>query len=149
MFARSFRSMFAAAVVALSVVPAAAYADGAPANTPANKGTSHQVRQDKKAKETFPMATPAFKAKVETRIAKARERVAEHLAKRDVPAEKQKAVLARFDEAALKVVAEVDKVGASGTVTKEGAKDVRELARQLRREARDNWKQNHEKTRAK
>ena len=128
MFARSLRTMFAAALVTLSVVPAAAFAD-----SPTNAGdASTHVRQDKKGKEAFPMAASTFKTKVENRIEKARERISERMAKKNVPADKQKVVLTKYDAGSAKVMLEVDKVGADGTVTKEEAQQVRTLARELR-----------------
>ncbi len=140
MFARSMRSMFAAALVTLSVVPAAAFADSSPANT--GDGTSTHVRHDKKEKASFPMPAATFKSHVEKRIAKMRERVNGHIDKKNVPADKRKVILSKLDANAVKVIAEVDKLGADGTITQDEAKQVHTLARTLRQEAkRDRAKQ--------
>ncbi len=130
MFARSIRTTFAVALLALSVVPATAFADGSAPRTGAE--TSRGVRQDKREKESFPMPAADFKTKVENRIVKAREHLTTSLGKHDVPAPKQKEILAKFDAGAVKVRAELEKVCADGTVTKEEAHAVRELARELR-----------------
>ncbi len=125
MFARSLKTMFAAALLTLSVVPAAAFADSA---TNTGDASSH-VRQEKKEKQSFPMTATAFEAKVDGHIAKRREHLAAHMAKKNVAADKQKAALAKFDQDASKVDAEVAKVSADGTVTKEEAQQVREVGR--------------------
>ncbi len=137
MSARILRSSIVAALLALSVVPAAAFA------SPESTGTtaSQRVHQEKKEKESFPMPAAEFKAKAEARVQKARSRIVERMNAKNVPAEKQKVVLAKFDEASAKVMAEVDKVCADGTVTKEEAHAVMKLARELREEARKEHKE--------
>ena len=129
MFARLLRSSIVAAVVGLSVIPAAAFADTSPAQ--AGKSDTHAVREGKN-KDAFPMPAAAFKAKVEKRITKAREHMTEHFKKNNVAADKQKEILAKFDAGATKVRAAADKAGSDGTVTKEEAEQVRTLAKELR-----------------
>jgi hypothetical protein len=137
MLARTIKTSIVAALLALSVVPVAAFAS--PESN--GKGDASQVREDKKEgkekhKESFPMPAAEFKAKVEARAAKFRERIIERMNAKSVPADKQKVVLAKFDERSAKVMVEVDKVCADGTVTKEEARAVHKLARELREEAR-------------
>lgn len=137
MFARSFRSMFAAFAVALAVVPAAAYADGSTPSTPA-AGQRQAVHQEKKDKDrAFPISTSVFKAHMERNMAKARERLSDRLAKRGLDGDKLKVAMTRFDAGSAKILGEVDKVGAGGSITKEGAKDIRAFARGVRLEMRD------------
>ena len=78
------------------------------------------------------MPAADFRTKVETRIGKAREHLTKGMAKREVPADKQKEILAKFEAGASKVRTEVEKVCADGTVTKDEARAVHELARELR-----------------
>ena len=78
------------------------------------------------------MPAATFKANVEKRIEKGRERITERMAKKNVPADKQNVILTKYDAGAAKVIVEVDKVGADGTVTKQEAAQVRALARSLR-----------------
>lgn len=75
------------------------------------------------AKSTFPMPAAAFKQKVDTRMAKARQRMEARAS--SLPAEEAKALRAKFDAAVANVNAEVAKATADGTVTKEEAKAVR------------------------
>jgi len=125
MFARWLRIGLAA--VSLTALPAFAFADG---NTtqPAPKG---HVREGKE-KAQFPMAAADFKARIDTHISKNREKIVARMTAKNVPADKQEKVLAKFDEGTQTIMAEVDKVCADGTVTKEEAKQVAEVARTVR-----------------
>lgn len=113
------RSTIVATVLALATLVAApafaAPAQGAPQKT--------QRAEGDKGGRHFPMPAPAFKAKVEKRMAKGRARMEEKAA--TLPADQAKELRARFDAAAQKVNAEVAKAVADGTVTKEEAQAVR------------------------
>ena len=136
MFSRTIR--IALAAVSLTALPAIAYAGGNH-----GKDASGHVKGGKEGKDKaqFPMQADAFRAKVEARITKAREHVVARMNKKNVPADKQKELLAKFDDAAAKVRAETDKACADGTVTKEEAKSVRDLAKSLRQKAHDKGKE--------
>lgn len=135
MFTRSLRTSIVAALVGLSVVPATAFA------APQNGGArDEQAVHEGKKQEVFPMPAADFKAKVEKRITKAREHVTEHMKKNNVPADKQKEILAKFDASVTKVRAAVTKVTADGTVTKDEAQEVRALAKELHHGKRDGKK---------
>ena len=87
----------------------------------------------------FPCSTPCirhFYAMVNAVAYQMRERVNGRMDKKNVPADKRKVILSKLDANAAKVIAEVDKVGADGTVTKDEAKQVHTLARSLREEAK-------------
>jgi hypothetical protein len=127
MFGRSLRTGLAALVLTLTAVPAFAFADG---NTKEPSRTEH-VKEGKQ-KAQFPMAADKFREHVENRITKNREKIVERMNAKNVPAEKQEKVLAKFDEGTKTIMAEVDKVSASGTVTKEGAEQVRAVTQQVR-----------------
>jgi len=140
MFSRTIRIALAAA--SLVALPAIAYAGGNGKDAPAE----HTKGKDGKAQ--FPMQADAFRAKVETRITKGRERLVAHLTKKNVDADKQKEILAKFDDGAAKVRAATDSACADGTVTKEEAKGVRDLAKSLRHKAHEKGKEarrNHQK----
>jgi hypothetical protein len=117
-----------ATLVAVPVTAFAAPRDGGVAKVH-DKGD-----QDKK----FPMAGAEFKAKVDGRLAKAREHMEKRAAKLD--AAQAKELRAKFDAGASKVNAEVAKAVADGTVTKEEARDVHQAMR-----AMHPGKGNHEK----
>jgi hypothetical protein len=78
----------------------------------------------------FPMPAAEFKAKVDARTAKARERMESRAAK--LPADQAKELRAKFAVASAKIQEEVAKATADGTVTKEEAKQVREVAKAAR-----------------
>ncbi len=124
MFARWLKIGLAA--VSLTALPAFAFADGS-TTQPAPK---EHVREGKKA--VFPIAADKFKAHVEDHIAKSREKLVERLQTKNVPADKQEKVLAKFDEGTKTIMAEVDKACADGTVTKEEAQQVHEVAKTVR-----------------
>ncbi len=110
------RSMITAVVLALSTVLAAAPAMAG------EKGGDHG--------QSFPMPAAAFQQKVTARQAKSRE----HMEKRaaTLNADQAKELRAKFDAGVTKVNAEVGKATADGTVTKEEAKEVRKVAKELR-----------------
>lgn len=118
----------ALSLATLVAVPVTAFAAG-----DGNQGTtsakvhhrSEKGDQDKK----FPMAGAEFKAKVDGRLAKARE----HMEKRasQLDAEKAKEVRAKFDAGAAKVNAEVGKAIADGTVTQDEAREVHKAMREM------------------
>ncbi len=78
----------------------------------------------------FPMTAAEFKQKFDARAAKAKTRMEAHAAKLS-PADAQ-ALRTKFQAAQAKIDAEVQKVIADGTVTKDEAKAVRSLAHSLR-----------------
>lgn len=72
---------------------------------------------------SFPMPAATFKQHVEARQAKARARMEERASK--LPASEASEMRAKWNERVAKVNAEVAKVIADGTVTKEEAQQVR------------------------
>ncbi len=88
-----------------------------------------QGRHEGKDAAKFPMPAAAFKQKVDARLAKARQHMEARAAK--LSADQAKELRAKFDAGAAKVNAEVAKVIADGTVTKEEAKQVRQVSREM------------------
>ena len=85
---------------------------------------------DKHEKPSFPMPAAAFKQKVDARQAKARERMEKRAS--TLSAEQAKELRAKFDAGVAKINAEVAKAIADGTVTKEEAGAVRQVAKEVR-----------------
>ena len=112
--ARLAAALLAAATFA---VPMTSFAETAPP-APVERGHKHHGDKDK---VQFPMKADEFRAMVEKKIERVKARV-----------EITKAV----DEAAKQVRTAVDKAATDGSVTKEEAKQVRELADQLRSKLR-------------
>jgi hypothetical protein len=81
-------------------------------------------------KANYPMPAAAFKQKVDGKQAKAREHMEKRAAK--LAPEQAKELRAKFDAGTAKINAEVDKVTADGTVTKEEAGAVRQIAKEVR-----------------
>jgi hypothetical protein len=79
---------------------------------------------------SFPMPAAAFKAKVEARQAKARTHMEERASK--LPADQAKELRAKFDAGLAKINTEVAKATADGTVTKDEAHAVHEVAKSVR-----------------
>lgn len=114
------RSTIVATVLALATLVAVpAFAGPAQGNAPAK---THRAEGDK-AEKHFPMPAAEFKAKVDTRMTRARAHMEERAAK--LPADEAKELRAKFNAMALNVDAEVAKAVADGTVTKEEAQAVR------------------------
>ena len=80
-------------------------------------------------KMKFPVAGAEFRAKVSGHQAKHKERMERRLAEKKVPADKAKEVRDRAAQIEAKVNAKVSEVIKDGTVTKDEAKAVREVAR--------------------
>ncbi len=145
----SARSMLRslALVLAVSVVPATALADDAPAGRSeiaqrgdgAGKGhgKGHGPRGEKGDRPSFPMKGGDFITHVESKISKIRARVAEKVAERNLPDPVKKQVMAEVDAGAAKVRAAAQKAAADGTVTKEEAKAVREVAKEVKSDLRE------------
>jgi hypothetical protein len=130
-----------ALVLAASVVPATAFADDAPGARPGveKRGEGHGKghRAERGDRPSFPMKGGDFIQHVETRIQKTRERVQAGMTKREVPAAKQKEVLAEIDAGSAKVLAAAQQAAADGTVTQPEAKGVREVAHEAKKGLRE------------
>jgi hypothetical protein len=148
MFGRSIIMSVLSAALVGSALPAAALVRGAGAEAEATElARQDDTKSDKKEKKEkrekadrdqgFPMKAADFKQRVETRIAKVRERVSKMLDKRNVGAEERKAMMARLDQSAAKIRAAADRVGKDGTVTVEEAKEVRLVAKAERQGLKD------------
>lgn len=127
------RSMVRAFAVALAVfvVPGMAMAAGP-------EGRAEKVQRGDRGdhEKAFPMKGADFIAKVEARIQKVRSRVQERIAKMPLTDAQKKQVMAEVDAGSAKVKVAAQKAAADGTVTKEEGKQVRDLAKEVKRELR-------------
>lgn len=128
-FLTSFAAALALATSALTFATAASAEGARPAPTHAAAHGREARKEGDRAKK-FPMAGAEFKAKIDQRMAKARQRIEARIA--SLPADKQREARDRFNAAVATVNAEVAKAVADNVVTKEEAKKVRETARALR-----------------
>jgi hypothetical protein len=103
-------------------------------------GADGRERGPKADKPAFPMPAPVFKERVEERIERIGERMERALAKRKLPAELERQIRADFAQGAGLIRGAVNKACADGTVTKQEAKQVRELARDLRDKAKEKYR---------
>jgi hypothetical protein len=126
--ARLAAALIAAATFA---VPMTSFAETAPAAAP----HGHKHHGDKN-KAQFPMKADEFRSMVEKRIEKIKARVEKGMEQHKLPAATRAVITKAVDDAAKQVRGAVDKAAADGTVTKEEAKQVRELAEQLRSKVR-------------
>jgi len=140
------RSMFRAAslALALAAVPTAALADGKTptAEHPAADAKKPSGKAHRKAKgheQDFPMKAAQFKDLVEKRIAHAREHLDKVLDAHQVPEATRAQIKKDFDAGAAAIRAAADKAAADGEVTKDEAKDVRDLAKDLKKKAREKY----------
>ncbi len=124
-FATIARSAAAALALALTAAPLTALADE-PAAGARDHGRDHEDRAAR-----FPMKPEAFEQLVEKRIAKAREHLERVLAAQPLPDLVKVSVRRDFEEGAAQVRAAAKKAADGGTVTKEEARAVRELARSI------------------
>ncbi len=114
----------AALALSLSVAFSSALALAAP---PQHDRAARHQDGDKQ----FPMKAETFRAHVTGRVAKAREKMEEHLTKKSVPEDKAKEIRAKFDLGVARLNEKVDQVCADGTVTKEEAEEVHAFVKQM------------------
>ena len=117
MFGKKLLFVLALSVVSLATLPALAHGRG--------HGRGHGKEHGK-----FPMTSAEFKAKVDARTAKARQRLETRIAR--LPADQAKEARQKFDAGTAKIDQEVGKAIADGSVTKEEAQKVREVAKTVR-----------------
>jgi hypothetical protein len=124
-----FRTAAAAAMIAIAV-PSVALAADAPTEPVA---AADGARAKRGERPKFPMKADSFMAHVEKRIERMRSRVERRLAKSKMNDGAKEARRAKFEAGADKVRAAATEAGADGTVTKDEAKGVRSVAKQLRK----------------
>ena len=129
-----------ALALALSLVSVSVSALAAP---PAARASAahHKAKGDKQDKgdkedKKFPMKADEFKKLVADRVGKARERMEKHISQKNMDEDRAKVLRARFDLGVAVLNRKVDKVCEDGTVTREEAKDVRELVQKMVQEHR-------------
>lgn len=152
MFRTFVRPLFVALSLAFATTAAApAFADDggakpAPAKEEKGKGEKAKGEHAKgdKAKgahakgrrlgalERFPMAAEKFEKMIEKRIEHIKTKVEAALKKHSVSDADKAKVMKEVDEAAATVRAAAKKAGSDGTVTKDEAKTVRDLAKKIR-----------------
>ena len=86
---------------------------------------------------SFPVPAKTFRELVEKRIQKAREHMNEQIAAHKLTPAQAAELRKRFDEGAKQVRAAVDTAAADGTVTKDEAEKVRDLAKDLKKQGKD------------
>ena len=120
------RVLTLALVGAATVLPATAMADSTP--------TKVEQKKEHKAPQ-FPMDAKDFRVLMDKHIEHARKRLNKELDAHNVPAATQTEIRKRFEDAIKQIRAAADKVSADGTVTKDEAKEVHHLAKELKRKA--------------
>lgn len=130
-FRSLFRALAVASTLAFVAAPAIAFAgEGHPKDSAKEEGKHGKGKH-------FPIAAEKFQKHVDKRIEKARAKLEERMKQKNLPEDKRAALRKAFDAGAVQVQAAAKKAGEDGTVTKDEAKAVRELARSLRQKARE------------
>ncbi|MCC6557091.1 MAG: hypothetical protein IT372_29415 [Polyangiaceae bacterium] len=147
------RPLAVALSLAFAAVPATALADSsrpAPADVKEGKehGKGHGKDHEKKDRPQFPLEAAKFQQIVDKRIGHARKRMERAMEKRNAPDALRAQIRKEFDAGAAQVQAAAKRVGADGTVTKEEAKEVRDLVKSLKRKAREKYGRAHKKGKA-
>jgi hypothetical protein len=109
------------------------------------KDRSAEVKKERK----FPMPAESFNKLIEKRLTKAREHLVKALDSRNLPEATKVQAKKDFDDGAAAVRALSAKVRADGTVTKEEAKQVRALSKDLKQKARAKYGIGKDKNKAK
>jgi hypothetical protein len=115
------RSLIALLALVITILPAAAFAEGKEAKA--------------KGSKKFPMTAQEFKAKTGEKITKAKAKMEDRIKSGKMSEERAKVVRARFESVSTKVTKVIAKVTADGSVTREEYKEVSQVANEARREA--------------
>lgn len=136
-----------ALALALSLATASTAFAAPPARDRQAQDARHQKgdRKEKDDEKKFPMKADEFRKLVAERVGKARERMEKHISKKNVPEDKAKVLRARFEVGVAVLNRKVDQVTSDGTVTKEEAKEVRELVHKMVQEHHNEHGKGHKK----
>lgn len=118
------RTVAMAFALALTAAPIAANAEG-----------RHAGAESKK-EHNFPMTAEAFNKALEQRITRTRDRLTKAMNEHKVPAAKQAEIKKDFETGAAAIRVLAQRVQKDGTVTKEEAKEVRVMSKELKKQMR-------------
>jgi tellurite resistance protein len=122
----------ASVLLAAATLTAPLAASAKPSSAKPKDAAAH-VEKDK---AQFPMKADEFRKMIDKRIERVKAHVEHSMEKHKLPAPQRAEVTKAVDAAVKEVRAAVDKAAADGVVTKDEAKQVRELAEQLRSKLR-------------
>jgi len=128
------RPLTIALALAFAATPLAASADE---KAPAPK--VQKIDKKKHGKGEFPIEAAKFDEIVEKRITAARAHMEEMLANHPVPEAMKAQIRKDFEAGAVAIRAAAKEAGKDGKVTRDEAKDVRKLAKDLKEEAREKY----------
>jgi hypothetical protein len=121
-----------ALALALSVASSSAFALAAPhKEAPTDQRQANRTERPERGDKKFPMKADEFKKHVAERVGKAREFMEKRISKKNVGADKAKEIREKFNAGVARINKKVDEVSADGSVTKDEAKEVRDLFKDL------------------
>ena len=138
-----FRTFVRPLAVALSLAFASTAAAPAFAGDAGDKAAEHAKGKGKdkekhgKGKAQFPMDGDKFEKRVDSRLSHAKDKLSGALEKKAVSEADKKRILKQFDDGAAVVRAAVKRAAKDGVVTKEEAKDVKGLVKDMRKQLKD------------
>jgi hypothetical protein len=139
---RVTRTLVAALALAIFAIPAVASAQPGPGDGPRGPEQYEKAKRGNKAKRNkrrFPMKGERFVSIINKRVKKMAARIDRRLDKRNVPPELQAKIKADFAKASSQIQGAAAQAASDGTVTKQEAKKVRQLAKKMRKQARQKY----------
>jgi hypothetical protein len=139
----------ASALIAVSafVLPLSAMAetghDGGDAH-PSRETAGHHHHES-----AFPMKAEAFKKLVDMKVERMKEHLEKGIARRSLSAEQKAEIEKTMDSGVKELHAAVEKVGTDGVVTRDEAKQIRDLSEQMRNKVRAELRGKHANAKAK
>lgn len=132
----------ASALIAASiaVLPLTAMAEQNPVEAKPLDAKGHKG-SSQRDKPAFPMKADEFRKMVEKRIEQIKTHVERSMSKHSIPAPARTEVNKNVDAAVKEIHAAVDKAAADGVVTRDEAKQVKDVAKQLREKMREQLKE--------
>lgn len=111
--------------------------------------TKAPVGHHHKDESAYPMKAEPFKKMVDSRIDRLKGHMEHSLDKRSLSSEQKAEIEKSFDGALKELHSAVEKVGADGVVTRDEAKQIKDLSEQLRSKMRAELKGKHASSKAK
>lgn len=126
------RPLAVAITLAIAAAPASAFAES-------GRAAPAETKEAKRKGRHFPVDAQKFEQIVDKRITKAREHMERAMESHHVPDALKTQIRKDFDDGAAAVKAAAKRVGADGTVTREEAKEVKDLAKSIKQKAREKY----------
>jgi len=135
---RRIRTAVAALAVAL-LVPTVASAEPIAPNNPPTENADGPGARGRNTPPAFPMAGDEFTGRIDNRLKRIGTRMVKRLERANIPEKVKAQIRADYKKGAARVRKAAHQAAADGTVTREEARHVRQLARKAKQQMKQKW----------